>query len=263
MFQVKDNSDSAGNKSLIKALSILSTFDASTPMQRTSDIALRLNMNISTVSRHLNTLLDWGFLERDDMTGFYSAGYKIIALAGAALQNNDVYRYASVELPKLSMRCNIHSHMGIPRMGCIVHIISNSCEKTSDLLMPMGHCQPMYCSAMGRAILAFLPQNKSSEILKNSNRQKYASETKTELNDLKNELKRAHKDGYAIVINELNDDTASLAAPIFDRNGTPIAAISVSTSARSLSRVERQRELAQEVVHTANKISAKIGYFPK
>ena len=53
-------------KSVSKTLAILSTFDERTPMQRTSDIAARLGMNISTVSRHLNTLLDWGFLRRDD-----------------------------------------------------------------------------------------------------------------------------------------------------------------------------------------------------
>ena len=55
-------------KSVSKTLAILSTFDERTPMQRTSDIAARLGMNISTVSRHLNTLLDWGFLRRDDET---------------------------------------------------------------------------------------------------------------------------------------------------------------------------------------------------
>lgn len=72
-------------KSVSKTLAILSTFDERTPMQRTSDIAARLGMNISTVSRHLNTLLDWGFLRRDDKTGCYYPGTQIISLAGAAL----------------------------------------------------------------------------------------------------------------------------------------------------------------------------------
>ena len=45
-------------KSVSKTFAILSTFDENTPMQRTSDIAAKLNMNISTVSRHLNTMLD-------------------------------------------------------------------------------------------------------------------------------------------------------------------------------------------------------------
>ena len=91
-------------KSVSKTLAILSTFDERTPMQRTSDIAARLGMNISTVSRHLNTLLDWGFLRRDDETGCYYPGTQIISLAGAALQDSDVYRYSFPELQLLSFR---------------------------------------------------------------------------------------------------------------------------------------------------------------
>ena len=100
-------------KSVSKTLAILSTFDERTPMQRTSDIAARLGMNISTVSRHLNTLLDWGFLRRDDETGCYYPGTQIISLAGAALQDSDVYRYSFPELQLLSFRYGVHSHMSI------------------------------------------------------------------------------------------------------------------------------------------------------
>ncbi len=92
----------SNTKSLNKTLAILSTFNEKTPMQRTSDIAAKLGINISTVSRHLNTLLDWGFLQRDDLTGCYYPGMKILELAGTALQNNDIYRYAFPELQKIS-----------------------------------------------------------------------------------------------------------------------------------------------------------------
>ena len=85
---------SSNAKSVGKTFAILSTFNEATPIQRTSDIASKLHMNISTVSRHLNTMLDWGYLQRDDATGFYSLGLEIVALAGAALQNSSIYRFA-------------------------------------------------------------------------------------------------------------------------------------------------------------------------
>ena len=72
---------SSNAKSVGKTFAILSTFNEATPIQRTSDIASKLHMNISTVSRHLNTMLDWGYLQRDDATGFYSLGLEIVALA--------------------------------------------------------------------------------------------------------------------------------------------------------------------------------------
>ena len=131
-----------------KGLLILSTFDESSPMQRTTDIASKLGMNMSTVSRHLNSLLDLGFLSRDDATGQYYLGLEVISLAGAALHNSVLYRYAYPELQKMSFQHEVHCHMSVQRDADIVHIISTSCEKNMELLIPMGHRHPVYCSAI-------------------------------------------------------------------------------------------------------------------
>ncbi|WP_279230703.1 IclR family transcriptional regulator [Extibacter muris] len=175
MAKVEESRHKVSNtKSVSKTLAILSTFDETAPMQRTSDIAMKLDMNVSTVSRHLNTMLDWGFLERDDFTGFYYPGLEIVALAGAALQNNDVFRHAFPELQRLSYKYDVHGHMGIPRKTEVAHLISSSSERTMELFIPMGHRQPMYCSAMGRVLLAYMAPAKAEDILKNSNLQKRA-----------------------------------------------------------------------------------------
>ena len=121
---------STNTKSVSKTLAILSSFNERTPTQRTSDIAAKLHMNISTVSRHLNTMLDWGFLMRDEETGRYSLGYEVVALAGAALQNNPLYRHAYPELQQMSYKYDVHCHMSVPRGVDVVHLISISCEST-------------------------------------------------------------------------------------------------------------------------------------
>lgn len=264
MGQTEEKERRASNtKSLNKTLAILSTFDEMAPMQRTSDIAAKLGMNISTVSRHLNTLLDWGFLERDDTTGFYFPGVEIVAIAGAALQSKDCYRHAYPELQKLSFQYGVHGHMGVPRKTDIVHLISSSSEKTTGLLIPMGHRHPMYCCAMGRAILAYLPAAKVQEILKKSDLSKYAVETKVDPEEIRQELTRTRKKGYCILVNELTDGKGSIAAPVFDRNRIPVAAVSISTSAERLSDPGQERELAKGVVSAAARISSKMGYYPK
>lgn len=254
---------SSNTKSVSKTLAILSTFNESTPMQRTSDIARKLHMNVSTVSRHLNTMLDWGFLERDDSTGFYCLGLEIVALAGAALQNSDVFRHAYPELQQLSYKYGVHSHMGVPRSVDVVHLISISCESTMELLIPMGHCHPMYCSAMGRAMLAYMPPAKAQEILKNSELSKVTPETKIDLQEINHELAHTRHRGYCIVFDELAENKGSLAAPVFDRNRMPVAAISVSSSTHSLAQPHRERELAKAVMTAAGKISGKLGYYPR
>lgn len=250
-------------KSVSKTFAILSTFDENTPMQRTSDIAAKLNMNISTVSRRLNTMLDCGFLERNDATGFYYLGLEIVALAGAALQSNDVYRHAFPELQRLSNKYDVHSHMGVPRMAKVVHLISICCESTKELLIPMGHCNPMYCSAMGRALLAYMPPAKVQDILKRSDLQKHTPETKVDPGEINEELIRTRQKGYCLLYNELVESKASIAAPIFDRDRNPVAAISVSASVNRFSQPQLVRELAKAVMTAAGKISGKLGYYPK
>jgi DNA-binding IclR family transcriptional regulator len=232
-------------------------------MQRTTDIAMKLDMNISTVSRHLNTMRDMGYLERDDATGLYFVGLKIIALAGASLQNNALFRHSYPELQQLSYKYDVHSHMGVPRETEIVHLISISCESTMELLIPMGHCHPMYCSAMGRAMLAYMPPDKAQEILVNSKIQRYTPQTKIDLGEITQELVRTRQKGYCTLIDELAECKGSIAATVFDRDRNPVAAVSVSASAYSLSQPQRERDLAKAVMNAASKISGKLGYYPK
>ncbi|WP_317855886.1 IclR family transcriptional regulator [Chakrabartyella piscis] len=256
------NQKDSNPKSVSKTLTILSTFNEVTPMQRTSDIATKLNMNISTVSRHLNTLLDMGFLERDDATGVYFLGMEVVSLAGAALQNNDVYRHTYPELQQLSTKFNVHSHMSVPRNKEIVHLLSASYESSMEFLIPMGHCNPMFCSAMGRAMLAYMPANKRHEILQGE-LTPCTPKTKIDPAEIEQELMKVRKKGYCIMIDELIENRGSLAAPIFDRNRNPIASVSVSENAEKMSQPQRQREMASVIVSVASKISGKLGYYPK
>ncbi|MDO4474642.1 MAG: IclR family transcriptional regulator [Eubacteriales bacterium] len=262
MRQNDMNAKSSETKSVGKTLAILSTFTPTSPIQRTSDIAAKLGMSISTVSRHLNTLFDAGFLGRDEKTGCYHLGIRILELAGVATQESEVYRYSYAELHKVAFEHNVHCHMAIPHEEDIIHLISAQSESTKALFMPMGHRQPMYCTAMGRAILAYLPHNKALDILKMSELKKRTEYTKVTVKEIEQELDRTRRRGYCIIREELSQNKASIAAPIFDRYREPIAAISVSTSMSALNNPEREKELIKVVRSASNKISGMLGYFP-
>jgi DNA-binding IclR family transcriptional regulator len=252
----------SGNKSVSKTLAILSLFSEGERMLRTSEIAERLQMNISTVSRHLNTLLDGGFLQRDDATGYYYPGMEIITLAGVALKNKSIYRHAYPELQQLSFNMKVLSHLGIPDGLDVVHLVCCCCEDKTELLFPLGHRQPLYCSAMGRAMLAFLPEEEALRILKASDLQKYTPETQTDLRGLMETLKIIRKKGYCANNNQLHMGRGSIAAPVFDWTRRPVGAISISTqSHRLLAQVDEER-FARTVTLVAGKISGKLGYYP-
>ena len=254
---------SSRNQSVNKTLAILSTFNEATPMQRTSEIAARLGLHISTVSRHLNTLLDSGFLSRDDDTGYYYPGIKIVSLAGITLQNTDVYRHSYSEIQALAHSAKVYSHMSIPDGTDIVHLICISGKSSNDLMIPMGHRHPMYCSAMGRIILAYMPKDQVSSILKRSHLEKHTAETLISEPEICQEIEKARKQGYCVLQNELTHGVASVAAPVFNRSRIPVAAISISTSIWRLDQPQSERELSKAVISAANNISGKLGYYPR
>jgi DNA-binding IclR family transcriptional regulator len=116
---------------------------------------------------------------------------------------------------------------------------------------------------MGRAMLAYMPPDKAQEILVNSEIQRYTPQTKIDLGEITQELVRTRQKGYCTLIDELAEGKGSIAATVFDRNRNPIAAVSISASAYSLSQPKRERDLAKVVMTAASKISGKLGYYPK
>ena len=109
----------------------------------------------------------------------------------------------------------------------------------------------------------YLEKNKSDHEKLKSELQKFTHETKIDVSEINKELLRTRQKGYCILSDELAENKASIAAAVFDRHRCPVAAISVSASAHSLSQPQRERELAKAVMTTAGKISAKLGYYPK
>ena len=261
MFKSLDSMDVKELSSIGKAFAILSIFTENSPSLRTSDIANKLGLTVSTVSRQLSTMLDFGFVERDDITGFYSPGPAIIGLAGLTLQNNDLYRHGAAEIQLFAHEHNVHCHLGMPHKKEIIHLVNSCSKNTMDLLIPMGHTHPMYCSAMGRAILAYTPIDKVQQILKNSSLVKYTPETKTDFLDISHEIVLSNQRGYCLMLDELIMNKGALAAPIFDRNRNPIGAISISAGSSFLK--SKETDLSKALLVTASRISGKLGYFPK
>lgn len=92
--------------------------------------------------------------------------------------------------------------------------------------------------------------------------EKRTPDTKVDPEEIIRDLENIRRQGYCLISNELTYGKASLAAPVFDRNQNPLAAISVSASANALKQPQRERELRKAVKNTASRISGRLGYFP-
>ena len=72
-----------------------------------------------------------------------------------------------------------------------------------ELLIPMGHCHPMYCSAMGRAIMAYQSSGEVQRVLRDSDLKKFTPETKVELQEIQQELARTRQRRSCMIFDEL------------------------------------------------------------
>ena len=245
-------------KSVDRALLILSTFTESSPQQKVITIANKLSMNPSTVSRHLTTLCNANLIERDNNTGFYHLGNSIITMAGNALMHNPAYRYSQNVLYNLSVRNGLNYQMTIPCGLEMVHLTGFCGLDSKDLPMPIGHRHPVYLTAMGRMYLSTLPDQQIKQILNKCNIIEYNSYTKTDIDQIYDEILLARKNGFCVVDNEITYGKCSVATPIFNINRECVAAISVTTH------VENDKysisELSKMMMVAANDISSSMGY---
>ncbi|MDD6888623.1 MAG: IclR family transcriptional regulator C-terminal domain-containing protein, partial [bacterium] len=113
------------------------------------------------------------------------------------------------------------------------------------------------------AMLAFMPLKEASAILKDQPLKRYAPDTIVDMNEIEKSLRKIRSQGYATISNELTAGKASIAAPIRDRNRIIVGAISISGSISQLDLAHREKELAQRVMLAADRISGKLGFFPK
>ena len=131
-----------------------------------------------------------------------------------------------------------------------------------NLTSHVGNSSPMYCTGVGKSILAQLSEQELQEYWAATEIQSYTPTTITDLETMKQELEQIRQRGYAIDDEEHDAGVRCLAAPIFDWEGNAIGAISISTPPSRLNESTIQR-LYPRLMETAAEISHLLGYVPK
>jgi DNA-binding IclR family transcriptional regulator len=113
---------------------------------------------------------------------------------------------------------------------------------------------------MGRAILAFSPRDEVTAHLQRIKLVSYTSFTKTDPQEILDELDEIRTKGYSIVTNEMTHNLQAVGAPIFRAGGSVVGGISLSGDPAQLADVGVE-QVARRVVETAGHISQQMGYF--
>ena len=236
-----------------RALAILACFTNQKPELTLTQISEQVGINKSTVHRLLATLERQQFLERDPLTGAYHPGIRLLQLAHLALENNDLRRLASPFLRHLSDLHRENVNLAILDGTEVVYTDVIESAQRVKLAAVTGQRLPALCTASGKAIFAYLPEETIKQVL-DRGLPRYTQHTLKSPEDFMEDFFRTRERGFAISEQEFEDGINAIAAPIFNAGRQPIASISVAGPAYRLSK-ERMMEIGPSVVETANKIA--------
>jgi DNA-binding IclR family transcriptional regulator len=133
------------------------------------------------------------------------------------------------------------------------------CSQAVRMHSAIGRRASAHSTAVGKAMLAFMSQKEVENIIEEHGLPVCTPNTITDKEALLRELERVRQQGYAVDDIENEDGIRCVGAPIFDHQGKPVAALSVSGPAFRLS-MERVKELTGAVTSTALEISRQLGY---
>lgn len=247
-------------ESLSRGLTLLSSLAESSTSLSLTEISKQLRLSKSTVQRIIYTLKTLGYIDREEETKKYRLGGKALSFALSMVKNLDLRRVAYPILQKTSKEIGETVNLAILDGTEIVYVERIKTEQILNINLQVGSRLPAYCTSMGKAMLAFLPEERLDDLLKKMRLVPHTPHTITSKEALKNELRKVRVQGFATNNEELSLGLRSTAAPIRDYRGEVIAAVNIAVPSIRISQKQLETVLAKKVVETARQISLSLGY---
>ena len=148
-----------------RALDVLLCFTYQTPKLTMTQIAERVKINKSTVHRLLATLEKKRFVERDPITGVYRPGIRLLQMAYLTVERNDLRRLATPLLHRLCELQRENVNLAILDENEVIYLEVVESPQRVKLAATSGQRLPAFCTASGKAILAFMPEDMVKRII--------------------------------------------------------------------------------------------------
>ena len=240
-----------------RALDILLCFNEGNPRLSLSQIAGQLNLPKSTIHRHLATLENKHFINREQATGMYHLGLRFVEMAALILQEAGFQRWTQPYLERLSAEYGETVDLAVLDGTHVIYLQVIESSQRVKIAAAVGQRLPAYCTASGKAFLAFLPEEQVREILP-ERMIRYSENTRVSLPELYEDLRATRERGFAISEQEYEKDINAGAAPILDASGYPVAVIAVAGPSYRLSH-EQMSVLGKSIRKTTEAIAREGG----
>jgi IclR family KDG regulon transcriptional repressor len=249
-----------GVQSVNRALKLIFLFTHDTPRLGITEMSKTLGLSKPTVHALVRTLVNQGMLEQDPETRKYRLGFKLYELGIVLAGSLEINQKGAGLAYQLANETGLVARIAI--WGLNSALITVNIEPRSHLyfIHQIGPRIPAYCSAVGKALLAYIAPGDLDAYLEQVHLNPLTANTITKKENLLEEIKEVRRRGYSFDREENLLGLACIGTPVFGWGGRLEGAISVSGDARVI--YQETDSLLPELLKTGKEISQSMGYFP-
>jgi DNA-binding IclR family transcriptional regulator len=224
-----------------------------------TELTVALKYPKNSIFRITTTLLDLGYISRDPESMKFRMTKKFLSYGLYSVTDENIVEQSMDVMRDVRDAMNVSSFLGVKHDGEGMILEQMPGGFPFKLSVDAGTKFKLFCSAPGKAMLAFLPEKERESYLKNIKFKQFTPRTITTLKAFRGELAQVQKQGYAVDYAEEFDGIHCVGAPIFDYTNRPVAALWVS-GASIMIPAEKFEESGQVLKKAALRISERLGY---
>lgn len=214
-------------EAVVRALDIMEVLDTEGEMSVT-DIARKLGMEKSTVFRTINTLRARHYVTQDQDTLRYANSYKLFEMGHNVVRNTGLPKLGFRFMRQLAAEVKGAVNLAIRDDLKVVYIDKIESDETVKVCMKIGQHIPLYCTGLGKALLAYLPEFEVRSLMGRETFHQFTDLTLRNVDELVADLALIRRRGYSIDNEEHLPGIICVASPVFNAKGETIAALSVA-----------------------------------
>jgi len=247
-----------------KALAVLDRVAAYGRPVRFSELLEDAPFPKATLYRLLQTLLNQRMLAYDEAHGTYAPGMRLVRLAHAAWAQSSLAPVAQAHVDRLSEKMGETVHLAQLDHGQVLYVDKRNARSPVAMFSDAGKVGPAYCTGVGKAMLAFLPEDQLAQALSQQSWHRFTAKTHVTEAALRAVLHQIRDRGFAFDDEEHEPGIICVAAPILGSSGRPLGALSI-TSTTQRTDLAGLAALAPDLQTTARAIAtdAEAWAFPE
>jgi IclR family KDG regulon transcriptional repressor len=220
----------AGDGTVAKALTVLDAVAEHGRPVRFSDLLDESPYPKATLYRLVQTLTTQGMLSFDPERQTYTPGLRLVRLAHAAWQASSLAPIARPHLDDLSRTTGETVHLAQLDGGQVLYVDKRNAADPVAMYSQAGKVGPAYCTGVGKAMLAHLPEAELAPVLQRQAWHPFTAKTITNADAMRAELAAIRARGHAFDDEEHEPGIICIAMPIRTRAGRVLGALSVTST---------------------------------